>query len=115
MNNSVLPLNGVTDDDAGNYAVVVTNSVGVATSRLATLVISPPMSRIINLSVRTSAGTASETLIVGFVVGGDGGSPKPVLLRGIGPTLAVFGFRLPHRYLKCLVTRIGAFGREFHL
>ena len=41
-----------------------------------------------NLSIRTAAGTAEQTLIVGFAL--SGGS-KTVLVRGIGPTLADFG------------------------
>ncbi len=45
--------------------------------------------RLTNLSVRTQAGLAEETLIVGFAVGG--GGEQPVLLRGVGPTLGGFG------------------------
>lgn len=41
-----------------------------------------------NLSVRTTAGTGAQTLIVGFSVSG---GTKPLLVRGIGPTLASFG------------------------
>ncbi len=41
-----------------------------------------------NLSVRTRAGRGDETLIVGFALRG---GAKPLLVRGIGPTLAVFG------------------------
>lgn len=39
--------------------------------------------------MRSGAGTGSDTLIVGCVVGQ--GDPLPLLLRGIGPTLAGFG------------------------
>jgi hypothetical protein len=41
-----------------------------------------------NLSVRTHAGAGAQTLIVGFAVS-DG--MKPLLVRGIGPTLTSFG------------------------
>ncbi len=41
-----------------------------------------------NLSVRTTAGSGDQSLIVGFVVGG---GPREVLIRGIGPTLGAFG------------------------
>lgn len=44
--------------------------------------------RFINVSARNYAGTASETLIAGFAI--DGNTPKRVLIRGIGPTLANF-------------------------
>ena len=41
-----------------------------------------------NLSVRTNAGAGAQTLIVGFAVSG---GTKPLLVRGIGPTLSSFG------------------------
>ena len=45
-------------------------------------------SRLTNVSVRSTAGAGADTLIVGFTVTGSGG--KPVLIRGVGPTLGVF-------------------------
>ena len=45
--------------------------------------------RLINLSVRTNAGTGGGTLIVGLVVAG--ASTRSFLVRGVGPTLATFG------------------------
>ncbi|MBS0632449.1 MAG: hypothetical protein JSS11_11075 [Verrucomicrobia bacterium] len=42
-------------------------------------------SRVVNLSVRSAAGTGSQTLIVGFVVQGAGS--KNLLLRGVGPAI----------------------------
>lgn len=45
--------------------------------------------RLVNLSVRSSAGVGSETLIVGFVIGGTG--TKSILLRGVGPSLVPMG------------------------
>jgi len=45
-----------------------------------------------NLSVRAVSGSGASTLSAGFVIGGAGTTgSKPVLLRGIGPTLASFG------------------------
>ena len=41
--------------------------------------------RLQNLSVRTTAGTGSQTLVAGFVVEGPG--TRSMLLRGVGPTL----------------------------
>jgi hypothetical protein len=51
----------------------------------------PPASttRLINLSVRSTAGTGSQTLIGGFVIGGTGS--KQVLARGDGPALSAYG------------------------
>ncbi len=48
--------------------------------------------RLANLSIRTAAGFGDETLIAGFVVGGaSASSALPLLVRGVGPTLAAFG------------------------
>ena len=40
-------------------------------------------------SVRSPAGSGANTLVVGFAINGN--SPKPILVRAIGPTLAAFG------------------------
>lgn len=77
---------------AGTYTVVVGNGnpADSTTSLGAVLrVETPNPGRLINLSVRTNAGTGSQTLIAGFVVAGSGS--KQVLVRAIGPTLGVFG------------------------
>lgn len=87
---SLLALSAVTDNDAGNYSVTVASSGGAVVSRSATLVVSPATSRIVNLSVRSSAGVGNATLIVGFVIAGEG-APKAMLVRGIGPSLTQFG------------------------
>ncbi len=42
---------------------------------------------LVNLSVRTLAGSGAQTLIAGFAVAG---GEKPLLIRGIGPTLTDF-------------------------
>ena len=47
-----------------------------------------PPSHIVNFSARAMSGPGSDTLIVGFVVTGDG---KDLLIRGIGPGLVNFG------------------------
>lgn len=89
-NSAILSLVSVTNDDAGSYGVTVRNTVGGVTSRAVTLVVSAAASRLGNLSVRTSAGSGDQTLIVGFVIAGGDGN-KPVLVRAIGPTLTAFG------------------------
>ncbi|MES2693042.1 MAG: hypothetical protein V4773_06180, partial [Verrucomicrobiota bacterium] len=57
-----------------------------------TIVIAPPLvvpsSRIVNFSARALSGPGNETLILGFVIAGDG---KNLLVRGIGPGLAPYG------------------------
>ncbi|MCX6953982.1 MAG: metallophosphoesterase [Verrucomicrobia bacterium] len=84
---AVLGLPSVRATDVGAYTVVVKTSAGSVTSATANLVIGT--SRLANLSVRSTAGTGSDTLIVGAVVGP--GDNETVLIRGIGPGLAQFG------------------------
>jgi hypothetical protein len=99
--------------DQGAYSVEVSNSVGWIPSNRATLNVSAAVeqrqadsggtaaspdtaatsaataSRIVNLSVRSRAGSGDNGLIVGFVIGGS--ASKPMLLRGVGPALTGFG------------------------
>jgi hypothetical protein len=85
-------LANVTAATAGNYTVVATNSVGSVPSATATVVVtSNQPSRLPNLSVRTNLA-ASQTLFVGFATNG----AKNMLVRGIGPTLSVFGLGGAH-------------------
>lgn len=46
-------------------------------------------SGISNVSSRARAGAGADAHIVGFVV--EGGHPRPMLVRGVGPSLATFG------------------------
>ena len=92
---STLVLSGA-DASAGAYTCVVTNSIGNVTSAAANLTVSTvaaaDVGRLINLAIRTSAGTGDQTLIVGFATGGAAASgPKPLLIRGVGPALNQFG------------------------
>ena len=110
-NTSALTISSVNKSDAGVYTVVARNAYGSVASSSAQLFVNNPskgsvagvedvgldpaqvneetMSRIVNISVRASAGAADESLIVGFVV--SAGAQKPVLIRGVGPTLGAFG------------------------
>ena len=94
--NPTLVIRGATAADAGTYRCRAANAEGSATSDTATLAVvnATPANtgRLINLAVRTNAGTGAETLIVGFAVGGAATSgPKPLLVRGVGPSLSQFG------------------------
>ena len=74
---------------AGSYAVTITatNSTGAGTA-IVTITIAPfSFSHIVNFSARAHSGAGSDTLIVGFAVSGDG---KNLMVRGIGPSLALF-------------------------
>ena len=109
---ATLQLKSVTRTDAGKYTVRVSNAIGWMISNAATLMIETQTtrredgavidadgalvtpdaenaSRLVNLSVRASAGSDADGLIVGFVV--DGTANKQVLIRGIGPSLSDFG------------------------
>ncbi len=107
-----LVLRAVEKADEGIYTVEVANIMGWVVSNRASLVVNATSSlrsgggissagtnsmpsgsfdssRIVNLSVRARVGGAADSLIAGFVI--SGGSTKPMLLRGIGPALKVFG------------------------
>ena len=84
---SALTIPQVQTADTGSYTVVISTTAGTVTSTPVAL--SLGSSRLINLSVRSTAGAGNQTLIVGLVVGA--GEPLPLLLRAIGPTLGAFG------------------------
>ena len=90
---TTLTVSNVQVSNLGIYTLVATNSVGSTTSDPATLSFNTSNAgRLTNLSIRTNAGTGAQTLIVGFVVGGTNtAGTKPLLIRGVGPTLGVFG------------------------
>ncbi|MDP3069605.1 MAG: immunoglobulin domain-containing protein [Opitutaceae bacterium] len=91
---STLILGEVQAASAGDYSVFISNPAGSFTSTSAALTVAPPgpPSRIVNLAIRTASGSGSQTLIVGFVVGGEGTTgSKPLLVRAVGPTLGGFG------------------------
>jgi predicted alpha/beta superfamily hydrolase len=82
-----LTLDRLSPAQSGEYDVIVTNVSGGSTlSRTARLLVAPPEpGRLVNLSVRGTAGLDGLPLIIGFVVGG---GSKCLLVRGVGPELA---------------------------
>ncbi len=81
---------------AGTYRVIATNSTGSTTSSTATLVINTvaatDTSRLINLSILTTAGPGAKVLTVGAVVGPlNFSGTLPLVIRAVGPTLGAFG------------------------
>ncbi|HUR60471.1 MAG TPA: PQQ-binding-like beta-propeller repeat protein [Opitutaceae bacterium] len=92
---STLTILSAQGSNAGTYRLLVTGSGGSIVSNAAQLTVVAPNSndaRLINLAVRTTAGGGNNVLFVGFVVGGTGTSGnKPLLIRGVGPTLGIFG------------------------
>jgi hypothetical protein len=73
---------------AGQYAVVVGNGLGQASSRSARLTYDVT-TRIINLASRGLASTGEDALIVGFFVSGT--TRKEFIVRAAGPALEKFG------------------------
>ncbi|MDB6128396.1 MAG: Ig family protein, partial [Verrucomicrobia bacterium] len=78
----------------GRYSVVVTDAQGAAGIALAEVYdtgtdASSAAPRLVNISARSSASTAANTLIGGFVVSGS--ATKKILIRGVGPALGGYG------------------------
>lgn len=94
-NQSTYAIANARPEDAGDYVVVVSNTLGItaSTSVPVSVVDASNTGHLINLSVRGLAGTDAQTLIVGFIVSGNG--ELPVLVRGWGPTLGKDPFNVP--------------------
>jgi outer membrane protein assembly factor BamB/subtilisin family serine protease len=103
FNDTVLPgataatfaLTSAQGSDGGVYRVVATGNGGATLSQPTTLQVAAAAtdrSRLVNLAIRTRAGGGDAVLFLGFAIGGAGTSgPKPLLIRGVGPTLESFG------------------------
>lgn len=94
--NAMLVIGNASVSNAGTYTLIARNALGSVTSSPATLsvtnVAATDVGRLINLSIRSNAGVGSQTLIVGFAIGGAGTSGAvPLLLRGMGPSLVPYG------------------------
>lgn len=91
---STLTLTRAQPADAGTYTVVATNATGSVTSAPAVIVVDARVipSRLVNLAIRSRAGTGAQSLIMGFTLAGPSPTAtKPLLVRAVGPTLAQFG------------------------
>lgn len=79
--------------DAGTYAVTVSGDTGTVVSNTAVLTVVPvatsTATTLANISTRGMVLGGSGALIAGLVIGGT--TPKNVLVRAIGPSLADFG------------------------
>ena len=85
---------------AGTHTVPVTNNLLSATysanlnhflcvGDVGSIVVSTDPTYLANVATRGFVGTGSNVLIAGFIVGGP--TPKRVLIRAIGPSLAAYG------------------------
>jgi outer membrane protein assembly factor BamB/subtilisin family serine protease len=91
---TVFIISNFSEIDAGNYTLAATNQLGstVSPPAVVTFSLQETSSYLRNLSVRSVAGTESQTLIAGFSVrGGPPGATLPTLVRVSGPALAPFG------------------------
>lgn len=76
----------------GAYTAVISsanNTPGVALAEVYDLSAPAAGQKLFNISTRASTGTGDSVLTAGIVV--SGASPKRVLIRGVGPTLASLG------------------------
>ncbi|MDO8545551.1 MAG: NHL repeat-containing protein [Opitutaceae bacterium] len=84
---------GIATDSAGNLYITDGDNHSVTKATFVGPPPPPPVgepgaARLINVSVRTFVGTGDSTVAVGFGLSGTGS--KQLLIRGVGPTLAVF-------------------------
>ncbi len=92
LNSSTGAITG-TPTGPGTFVVTVTATNGAGSNSFnLTITIAAGYARIANFSARAISGPGSDTLIVGFVVSGDG---KNLLVRGVGPALAAYGITSP--------------------
>jgi hypothetical protein len=82
---------GIGEDAAGEIYVLADSGIGLAGTggRVIKLVAPQPSPALLNVSTRLKVGSGENVLIGGFIVVGSTG--KPVLLRGIGPSLSSDG------------------------
>lgn len=85
-----------TSPAGGSYTVQITernNRTGIALAEIYDAVPASAFTattpRLVNVSARTEVGAGNDILIAGFYIGGT--TARTVLIRAIGPTLAVFG------------------------
>lgn len=93
---SALVINNASGVHNGSYRVIASNVAGSVTSETASITVANvPASeagRLVNLSILTPGGAGSRVLTVGAVVGPlNGGGSLPLVVRGVGPGLAVVG------------------------
>jgi hypothetical protein len=81
---------------AGAYSAVVEGAAGATGSALVEVYeVGRTSARIVNLATRGYAGRDGREMVGGFVIAGEPGTTKRVLLRVLGPTLGRAPFFLP--------------------
>ncbi len=88
---STLSLGAASAADSGDYTVAISNGNVTVTSAPATLLVATPQpGKLINLAVRSKAGSGDKTLIAGFTTTG-GTRSGNLRLRALGPKLTDYG------------------------
>ena len=98
--------------DAGPYTVAVANDAGTTTSEIASLDVGTDTGRLVNLSCRGNAQTGNRVLIPGMYFSGTG--TKRVLIRAIGPTLALPPFNVQGALQDPYLRVFDASGRQIY-
>jgi hypothetical protein len=99
---NVLTLDHVVSSDAGSYACLFSTATTLPQPSQTLILGVGPVDRLLNISTRTVVGPGGEdALTTGFVVSG-GATSKKLIIRAIGPSLALFGVdnALPQPVLK---------------
>src|SRR5581483_5699887 len=82
-------LSGLTPDGYSAQISDAGNGSGIALAEVYDTAPGTASSRLVNLSARALAGSGPNALAAGFVIAGSGN--EELVIRGIGPTLGVFG------------------------
>jgi hypothetical protein len=91
-----LVLRFVTSADAGSYAMTIVNPLALPVPSQTLVLGVGPTDRLVNLSLRGElAAGAGRSFVAGFVVAGGAGANKKMIVRAIGPSLALFGVAAP--------------------
>ncbi len=92
-----LVLSFVTSADAGTYGMTIVDPLALAVPSQTLVLGVGPTDRLLNLSTRAVIGAAADQgLVSGFVVAANS-SGKKLILRAVGPALALFGVTNPLR------------------
>ncbi|MBL9200882.1 MAG: hypothetical protein JNL39_10270 [Opitutaceae bacterium] len=82
----------VTSADAGTYAMTIVNPLALPVPSQSLILGVGPTDRLVNLSLRGEiAAGAGRSFVAGFVVQGGAGAGKKMIVRAVGPSLALFG------------------------
>lgn len=95
--NRVFEISAVTAADAGTYGCLLGSPTSLPAPSQAVILGVGPTERLLNLSTRlTLSAGADQSAIAGFVVAA-GSQPKKIIVRAVGPSLALFGVANPLR------------------